>query len=72
MTPNLLNVTDVVIIGDRLIVLGPDTGMTDAEYRRVGQAADDVPNEALQPTRTAEPNGQPEPAGTGPRGERQR
>jgi hypothetical protein len=34
MTPTLPNVTHVVLIGDRLIVLGADSGMTDAAYRR--------------------------------------
>jgi hypothetical protein len=33
--PRLPNAVDIVIIGDRLVMLGADSGMTDAAYRRV-------------------------------------
>lgn len=58
MTPNLPNVSDVVTFGDRLIVVGPDSGMTAAAYRRIADATGDVPNNPLQPT--SAPLGAPE------------
>lgn len=39
-SPTLPNATDIVIIGDRLIVLGADSGMTDAAYERNDDTAD--------------------------------
>jgi hypothetical protein len=38
-TPRLPNAVDVAIIGDRLIILGADSGINDAAYRRAAVAA---------------------------------